>query len=291
MATTQVDPVRNGQSETDTANSKTATKSKSASNGVDIKQLLESGAHFGHQTSRWHPRMAPYIHSKREGNHIIDLTKTVEALDRALEFIQKTAGQGKQVLLVSTKRQAKDKIKEVATATNMPYVTERWLGGMLTNTATIGGRIKHLKDLESRMISGELANRYSKLEVQRFQEEIDEMNHLYGGIKDLAAKPGAIFVVDALQDSIAIREARKLGVPVIALIDTNADPTVANYPIPANDDAAKTISLILDYVQAAIEAGKKQADKPKAADKTDKPADEQKTEAKADTKPAAKEGK
>jgi small subunit ribosomal protein S2 len=270
MATTQVDPVRNGQSETDTANSKTATKSKSASNGVDIKQLLESGAHFGHQTSRWHPRMAPYIHSKREGNHIIDLTKTVEALDRALEFIQKTAGQGKQVLLVSTKRQAKDKIKEVAIATNMPYVTERWLGGMLTNTATIGGRIKHLKDLESRMISGELANRYSKREVQRFQEEIDEMNHLYGGIKDLAAKPGAIFVVDALQDSIAIREARKLGVPVIALIDTNADPTVANYPIPANDDATKTISLILDYVQADIEAGKKQADKPKAADKTDK---------------------
>jgi len=251
---------------------------------VDIKKLLEAGAHFGHQTSRWHPRMAPYIHSKREGNHIIDLTKTVEALDRALEFITKTTGQGKQVLLVSTKRQAKDKVKEVALATNMPYVTERWLGGMLTNGATIGGRIKHLKDLESRMISGELANRYSKLEVQRFQEEIDEMNHMYGGIKELAAKPGAVFVVDALQDSIAIKEARKLSVPVVALIDTNADPTVANYPIPANDDATKAINLILDYVQAAIEAGKKQADKPKAADKTDKPAEEPKTDAKAETK-------
>jgi small subunit ribosomal protein S2 len=238
---------------------------------VDIKKLLESGAHFGHQTSRWHPRMTPYIHSKRDGSHIIDLTKTVEALDKALAFISQTAGEGKQVLLVSTKRQAKDKVKQVATATNMPYVTERWLGGMLTNGATIGGRIKHLKDLESRMISGELGNRYSKLEVQRFQEEIDEMNHLYGGIKELAAKPGAVFVVDAVNDAIAIREARKLKVPVIALIDTNADPGVADYPIPCNDDATKAINLILDYVQTAIENGKANADKKKpAADKTEK---------------------
>jgi len=238
---------------------------------VDIKKLLESGAHFGHQTSRWHPRMAPYIHSKRDGSHIIDLTKTVEALDKALAFISQTASEGKQVLLVSTKRQAKDKVKEVATVTNMPYVTERWLGGMLTNGATIGGRIKHLKDLESRMISGELGNRYSKLEVQRFQEEIDEMNHLYGGIKELAAKPGAVFVVDAVNDAIAIREARKLKVPVIALIDTNADPGVADYPIPCNDDATKAINLILDYVQMAIENGKANADKKKpSADKTEK---------------------
>jgi small subunit ribosomal protein S2 len=199
------------------------------------------------------------------------LTKTVEALDKALAFISQTASEGKQVLLVSTKRQAKDKVKQVATATNMPYVTERWLGGMLTNGATIGGRIKHLKDLESRMISGELGNRYSKLEVQRFQEEIDEMNHLYGGIKELAAKPGAVFVVDAVNDAIAIREARKLKVPVIALIDTNADPGVADYPIPCNDDATKAINLILDYVQMAIENGKANADKKKpAADKTEK---------------------
>jgi small subunit ribosomal protein S2 len=242
-----------------------------ATTQVDIKQLLEAGAHFGHQTSRWHPRMAPYIHSKRDGSHIIDLTKTVEALDKALAFISRTAGEGKQVLLVSTKRQAKDKVKEVAMATNMPFVTERWLGGMLTNGATIGGRIKHLKDLESRMISGELANRYSKLEVQRFQEEIDEMNRLYGGIKELSAKPGAVFVVDAITDSIAIREARKLGVPVVALIDTNADPGMADYPIPCNDDATKTISLVLDYVRAAIEDGKANADKRQpAADKTEK---------------------
>src|SRR5579864_137380 len=142
-----------------------------ATNTVDIKKLLEAGAHFGHQSSRWHPRMAPYIHSKREGNHIIDLTKTVEALDKALAFITDTVAAGKQILLVSTKRQARDKVKEVALATGMPYVSERWLGGMLTNTATIGARIKRLKDLESRMLSGELANRYSKFEVQRFQDE------------------------------------------------------------------------------------------------------------------------
>jgi small subunit ribosomal protein S2 len=234
---------------------------------VDIKQLLEAGAHFGHKTSRWHPKMAPYIHSKREGSHIIDLTKTVEALELALDFLRDTSAAGKQVLLVSTKRQAKDKVKEVAIATGMPYVTERWLGGMLTNQATIGGRIRHLKDLENRMISGELANRYSKLEVQRFQEEIDEMNRFYGGIKELAAKPGAVFVVDVLNDINAVREAQKLGIPVVALIDTNADPGVAKYPIPSNDDATKTINLIMDYVKQAIEEGKARTKKP--ADKTE----------------------
>ncbi len=255
-----------------------------ATDTVDIKKLLEAGAHFGHQTSRWHPKMAPYIHSKREGSHIIDLTKTVEALDRALAFLADTSAAGKQVLLVSTKRQAKAKVKEVAEATNMPYVTERWLGGMLTNQATIGARIKYLKDLENRMVSGELANRYSKLEVQRMQEEIDEMNKIYGGIKELAAKPGAVFVVDVLTDDIAVKEAKKLGVPVVALIDTNADPSAANYPIPCNDDATKTITLILDYVHKAIEDGKKKIKQPAAKaekpvqSKAEKPATE--TEAK-----------
>ena len=222
---------------------------------VDIKELLEAGAHFGHQTSRWHPKMAPFIHSKRDGNHIIDLAKTVDALDSALEFLAKTTSEGKQILLVSTKRQAKDKVKEVAEATKMPYVTERWLGGMLTNVNTIGGRIKHLVDLETRMASGELENRYSKLEVQRFAEEIEAMNHLYGGIKDMPAKLGALFVIDMQNDIIAVREARKLGVPVVALCDTNVDPGLADYPIPCNDDATKTINLVLDYVQKAIVDG------------------------------------
>lgn len=243
-------------------------------NAVDIKQLLEAGAHFGHKTSRWHPKMAPYIHSKRDGSHIIDLTKTVEALDAALDFLRTAAGSGKQVLLVSTKRQAKDKVREVAEVTGMPFVTERWLGGMLTNQSTIGSRIRRLKELESRMISGELEARYSKLEVQRMQEEIDEMNRFYGGIKDMAAKPGAVFVVDVLNDINAVREAKKLNIPVVAMVDTNADPGLVQYPIPCNDDATKTINLVLDYVQQALNEGKakqkKPADKTEVAPKADK---------------------
>lgn len=227
-----------------------------ASVDVDIKQLLEAGAHFGHKTSRWHPKMAPFIHSKRNGTHIIDLTKTVEKLEEALEFLQETTAQGKQVLFVATKRQASDIFKKVAEDTNMPFVTERWLGGMLTNQKTIGGRIKYLKDLEDKMVSGALAAKYNKLEVQRYQEEIDEMNHLYGGVKLMAAKPGAVFVDDLLHEANAVREAKKLGVPIVAISDTNADPSQATYPIPANDDAIKTLQLIADYVQKAVEAGK-----------------------------------
>src|ERR1700722_14611152 len=173
---------------------------------VDIKQLLEAGAHFGHKTSRWHPKMAQYIHSRRGGSHIIDLTKTVEGLNEALDFLSKTASEGKQILFVGTKRQAQDIAKQAAIDTGMPYVTERWLGGMLTNWTTIGGRVKHLQDLENRMASGELANKYNKLEVQRFQEEIDELNRLYGGIKELNARPGAVFVVDMLNDNNAVAE-------------------------------------------------------------------------------------
>jgi small subunit ribosomal protein S2 len=150
---------------------------------VDIKQLLEAGAHFGHKSSRWHPKMAPYIHSKRNGTHIIDLTKTVEELEKALSFITRTAADGKQVMFVATKPQAKDSVKLAAESVNMPFVTERWLGGMLTNRNTMTGRVKHLKDLEEKMANGQLESKYNKLEVQRFQEEIDEMNRIYGGVK------------------------------------------------------------------------------------------------------------
>ena len=234
---------------------------------VDIKQLLEAGAHFGHKTERWHPKMAPYIHSKRGGTHIIDLTKTVAGLEEALSFLTKTASDGKQILLVGTKRQAQSLVKAAAVATGMPYVTERWLGGLLTNSSTISGRVKHLKDLEARMASGELANKYNKLEVQRFQEEIDQMNVLYGGIKEMDSKLGAVFIVDIVNDANALREANKLGVPVVAIVDTNADPSQVTYPIPANDDAIKTIQLILNYVQSAIETGKASAKK--SQDKTE----------------------
>lgn len=228
---------------------------------VDIKQLLEAGAHFGHKTARWHPKMAPFIHSKRGGSHIIDLTKTVDSLEKALEFVARVAGEGKQVLFVATKRQAQDIVKQLAEDTKQPFVTERWLGGMLTNWPTISGRVKHLHDLETKMASGELASKYSKLEVQRFQEEIDAMNTIYGGIKHMAARPGVVFVFDVTADSNAVKEARKLGLPIVALIDTNADPSVADYPIPCNDDAIKTIQLIADYAKKAVEAGKAKAAK------------------------------
>ncbi|HEY5549843.1 MAG TPA: 30S ribosomal protein S2 [Candidatus Saccharimonadales bacterium] len=258
---------------------------------IDVKTLLKAGAHFGHKTSRWHPKMAPYIHSKRDGSHIIDLTKTAEALEQALDFLTEAAASGKQILLVSTKRQAKDKIKEVAEAVNMPYVSVRWLGGMLTNQATIGGRIRHLKDLEARMASGDLAARYSKLEVQRFADEIEEMNRLYGGIKDMTGKPAAIFVVDVLTDYLAVREAKKLAIPVVALADSNVDPTQIDYPIPCNDDATKTIDLILDYVKQVIEEGqgraKRKAEKATTKEET---AEVPKTEKKA-TKEAQQEAK
>lgn len=224
---------------------------------VDIKALLEAGVHFGHKTSRWHPKMSQYIHSKRQDSHIIDLTKTVEGLEQALPFITKVVSSGKQVLFVGTKKQAKTLVEEVAKAAGQPYVTERWMGGMLTNVATVTSQIKNLKNLERRMDNGELANRYSKLEVQRYQEEIDDLNKKYGGIKELNGKPGAVFVTDVLEDKNAVAEANKLGVPVVAIVDTNADPTKIDYVIPGNDDAIKGLKLILDYVAQAVEEGKK----------------------------------
>ena len=215
---------------------------------VDIKALLEAGVHFGHKTSRWHPKMAPYIHSKRQESHIIDLVKTVEGLDAALPFLTSVVASGKKVLLVGTKKQAKDIVKTAAERVNQPYVTERWIGGMLTNRSTISAQIKKLKELEKR---------YNKLEVQRFQEEIDNLTMKYGGIKDLAGKPGALVVTDVITDANAVREAKTLGVPVVGFVDTNANPEGIDYVIPANDDAIKGIQLLLDYVTEAIAEGAK----------------------------------
>ena len=222
---------------------------------VDIKALLESGVHFGHKTSRWHPKMAPYIHSKRQDSHIIDLVKTVEALDKALPELTKIAASGRKVLFVGTKKQAKDVVRQAAEKINQPYVVERWIGGMLTNGSTIAQQIKKLKNLEKRMASGDLEKRYNKLEVQRFQEEIDNLNFKYGGIKDLMGKPGAVVVVDALIDANAVREAQTLGVPVFAIVDTNVNPTGIDYVIPGNDDAIKGIQLLLDYFTEAVAEG------------------------------------
>ena len=223
---------------------------------IDMKELLEAGAHFGHKTSRWHPKMAPYIHSKRQDTHIINLEKTVAGLEEALALTKKIAKDGKKILFVGTKKQLKAIVKEAAESVDMPYVTERWVGGTLTNVETVNRQIKKVKDLERRMKTGELEARYSKLEVQRFQEEIAVLNNRYGGIKDMTDQPAAIIVTDACEDKNAIKEAKTLHIPVIAICDTNVDPTDIDIVIPANDDSTKAEKLILDYFVEAIKSAK-----------------------------------
>ena len=223
---------------------------------ADIKELLVAGAHFGHKTSRWHPKMAPNIHSKREGAHIINLEKTVEALDAYLPQVTELVAKGKKVLFVGTKKQMKDLVKEIAESVDMPYVTERWVGGMLTNVETVNKQVRKLKDLERRMKSGELEKRYNKLEVQRYQEEIDLLNTRYGGIKNMNEQPAALIVADTIQDKNAIKEAKALSIPVYAICDTNSDPSEIDNPIPANDDAIKSVKLIFNYFAEAVKEGK-----------------------------------
>ena len=245
---------------------------------ADIKQLFEAGAHFGHQTSRWNPKMAKYIYGKKDGIHIINLDQTVAQLDRASDFLKEVAGRGRQVLFVGTRKQTKEIVKSAAESVGMPYVTERWLGGMLTNQHTIVSQIKKLKLLEKRMASGELANRYSKLEVQRIQEEIDTLNIRYGGIKEMRGKPGAMVVLDAVTDRNAITEAQKLRVPVVAVCDSNANPTGIDYVIPANDDALAGLRLIVSQLAEAVKDGSsvaaKRAEERRAEEAKDKESNE-----------------
>ncbi len=222
---------------------------------VDIKALYEAGVHFGHKTSRWHPKMAPYIHSKRQDSHIINLEETVKALDEVLPVVTRTVASGKKVLFVGTKKHIKAAVQAAAEKAGQPYVTERWIGGMLTNVDTMTKQIRKLRDLEKRMAAGELEKRYSKLEVQRFQEEIDLLNLKYGGIKDLSGQPGLVIVMDVLSEVNAVREARTLGIPVVGVVDTNANPEAVDYVVPANDDALKGIELLLDYFVAAVQEG------------------------------------
>jgi len=228
---------------------------------IDIKQLLQSGAHFGHKTSRWNPKMAPFIYAKNNGSHIIDLTKTVENLESSLIFLENTVSAGQQVLIVGTKKQAQPIVQKLADSTKMPYVNERWLGGMLTNFSTISKQILRLKNLENQIESGELTQKYSKLEIQRFNEEIDSLNKIYGGIKQLNAHPGALFILDVVHDRNAVLEAKKLGIKIVGICDSNADPSLIDYPIPANDDSIKTLEIISSYVEKAIMTGQNKKNK------------------------------
>ena len=224
---------------------------------VTMRQLLESGVHFGHQTRRWNPKMKRFILTERNGIYIIDLEQTIADIDIAFDFVKETVAHGGTILFVGTKKQLKAIVKEVAESVEMPYVTERWVGGTLTNVETVNRQIKKLKDLERRMKSGELEARYSKLEVQRFQEEIETLNIRYGGIKEMTDQPSLVIVTDACEDKNAIKEAKTLNIPVIAICDTNVDPSDIDFVIPANDDSTKTEKLILGYFVEAIKQAKK----------------------------------
>jgi len=226
---------------------------------VDIKQLLQAGAHFGHKTSRWNPKMAPYIHSQRGGMHILDLAKTVTSLETAPEFITKTVASGKQILLVGTKRQAKDIIKQTAIEVKMPYVSERWLGGMLTNYQTIQQRLKRLTELEERKQKGEF-ELLTKKEALHLQDEMIKLNRLLGGIRQLKKLPDMLFIIDTKKEHIGVTEANKLGLPIVAVVDTNCDPDVIDYVIPGNDDAIRAVKLITGKIADACLEGRSQAE-------------------------------
>lgn len=222
---------------------------------VSMKQLLEAGVHFGHQTRRWNPKMAKFIFTERNGIYIIDLSKTVKKVEEAYNFLREVASQGEVILFVGTKKQAQEAIKEEAIRANMFFVNERWLGGMLTNFKTIETRIKRLKQLEAMAEDGTFEV-LPKKEVIGLRHEMDKLEKYLGGIKDMPIMPGALFVVDPKKEKIAIAEAKKLGIPVVATVDTNCDPDEVDFPIPANDDAIRAVKLLAGKMADAVLEGR-----------------------------------
>ena len=218
---------------------------------ISMKQLLEAGVHFGHQTRRWNPKMSRYIFTERNGIYIIDLQKTVKKVEEAYNFVRQIAGEGKTVLFVGTKKQAQDSIKEEAIRSNMYYVNERWLGGMLTNHHTIQKRIDYLRSLEKMEEDGTF-NALPKKEVSKLRSEKIKLERFLGGIKDMKKLPGALFVVDPRKERIAIAEARRLKIPIVAIVDTNCDPDEIDYCIPGNDDAIRAVKLLASKMADAI---------------------------------------
>ena len=221
---------------------------------LEYKDLLDAGVHFGHLTRKWNPQMAPYIFMEKNGIHIIDLNKTLTSLDDAANAIQSVVRSGRKVMFVATKKQAKEVVETAAQKLNMPYVTERWLGGMLTNFTTIRKSLKKMAGID-KMMKDESYTNLAKRERLMISREKEKLERVLGGIADLNRLPAALFVIDIKREHIAIAEAQKLNIPVFALVDTNSDPTQVDYPIPGNDDAWKSINLITSYIAKAIEEG------------------------------------
>ena len=233
---------------------------------VTLRELFEAGVHFGHNTRRWDPKMRPFLFGVRNGVHIIDLEQTVPMAQRALQALRDTAANGGRVLFVGTKRQAQDKIAEAAKRCGQYYVNHRWLGGMLTNWKTISNSIKRLRDLTEKLDTQ--ANKFTKKETLQMSRDRDKLERALGGIKDMGGIPDILFVIDTIKESLAIEEATKLGIPVVAIIDSNSDPTFVTFPIPGNDDAARAIDLycsltaqaVLDGIEAEVNASGKDKD-------------------------------
>jgi len=222
---------------------------------VSVKELLEAGAHFGHHTSFWHPKMKRFIFTRRNGIHIVDLEQTVNRLDKACEYVRELVSEGKSIIFVSTKRQAQQIVEEEAKRCEMYYVNQRWLGGMLTNFTTIQTRIDHLVRLEDRREKGELDS-LPKKETSKLDKKLQRLNDQMGGFKEMTSLPDALFIVDPVKDGIAFTEAQKLGIPIVAIVDTNCNPDNITFPIPANDDAIKTIRLICSRIADSVLEGK-----------------------------------
>lgn len=226
-------------------------------NIISMKQLLEAGVHFGHQTRRWNPKMQQFIFMDRNGIHIIDLQQTVTRLNDAYKFVEQLAAEGGTILFVGTKKQAQEAVAEEAKRCGMYYVNQRWLGGMLTNFQTIQSRIRYLRDLEARRDRGDF-ERLPKKEVQHLQDDMNRLERTLGGIKDMRRLPNAIFIVDTRKERTAVLEGRRLEIPIVALADTNCDPDEMDYPIPANDDAIRAVRLLCAKIADAVIEGRRQ---------------------------------
>jgi small subunit ribosomal protein S2 len=240
---------------------------------IDVKKLLDAGVHFGHLTRKWNPNMSPFIFMERNGIHIIDLHKTAIKLDEASKALKKIASSGRKIMYVATKKQAKDIVANAAKEVNMPYITERWPGGMLTNFVTIRKAVKKMTSIDKLMSDGTFSvlSKRERLQIERQRSKLDKM---LGSISDMTRLPGALMIVDIKRESIAVLEAKKLGIPIFAIVDTNSDPDLVDFPIPGNDDASKSISLILDQLNTAVKDGltdrKKDREEKKSSSKDEK---------------------